>query len=108
MATNKAIKKVAAASEAGSGRYCKVPPSPHPPQVTEMMERRHSFNVAVSALMTLSNVLQGCSSSIAGSAEYHMALSTLTVLLAPMAPHMASQLWSGESCHTHCMHRLAG
>ena len=62
-----------------------------------MMERRHSFNVAVSALMTLSNVLQDCSSTMAGSAEYHMALSTLTVLLAPMAPHMASELWSGES-----------
>lgn len=67
-----------------------------PPQVTEMMERRHSFNVAVAALMTLSNVLHDCSSSMAGSAEYHVALSTLSLLLAPMAPHMASEMWSGE------------
>lgn len=74
--------------------------TPPPAQVTDVMERRHTFNVAVSALMILSNVLQD-NSSMAGSAEYHMALSTLTVLLAPMAPHIASQLWSGESCKLH-------
>ena len=95
-ATNKAIKEVVLC-EAGPSKDTVPQHTPSPSQVTEMMEQRHSFNLAVSALMKLSNVLQD-KKNMAGTAKYHMALSTLTVLLAPMAPHMASQLWSGESC----------
>jgi len=63
--------------------------------VTAALEEKHTFNVAVAELMTLSNVLRD-SQSVLGSEEFHQSLLTLCTLLAPMAPHIASELWQGE------------
>ena len=65
------------------------------PQVTVALEEKHTFNVAVAELMSLSNVLRD-SPSVLHSEEFHQSLVTLCTLLAPMAPHMASELWNGE------------
>ena len=68
-------------------------------------EQRHTFNVAVAELMALSNTLkerreegrgrreEGREGK--GRREYHKALETLCTLLAPMAPHISSELWEG-------------
>lgn len=71
-------------------------------QVTSELEGRLALNVAVSELMVLSNVLRELQSSLAGGAEFHASLSTLVRLLAPMAPHLASELWEGlkEVCRS--------
>lgn len=63
-------------------------------QVTTFLGDRHTFNTAVSELMILSNVLRDME-SVSHTKEYHEALCTLTVLLAPMAPHFTSELWEG-------------
>ena len=63
-------------------------------QVTLSFDHRHTFNVAVSELMTLSNTLRE-RGTLRGTAEYHTALEILCLLLAPMAPHISSQLWEG-------------
>ena len=64
-------------------------------QVTASFRERHTFNVAVSELMILSNTLRD-GRSLAGSPAHHSALETLCLLLAPMAPHISSQLWEGK------------
>jgi leucyl-tRNA synthetase len=61
-------------------------------EVTASFTERHTFNVAVSELMILSNTLRD-GRSLRGSPAYHSALETLCLLLAPMAPHITSQLW---------------
>lgn len=62
-------------------------------QVTVFLGERHTFNTAVSELMILSNVLRDLEATESQSREYHEGLSTLIVLLAPMAPHFSSELW---------------
>ena len=64
-------------------------------QVTASFTERHTFNVAVSELMILSNTLRD-GRSLSGSPAYHSALETLCLLLAPMAPHVTAQLWEGK------------
>lgn len=63
-------------------------------QVTASFQQRYTFNVAVSKLMTLSNTLRD-NKDLRGSLEYHCALEAMCLLLAPMAPHITSQLWEG-------------
>ena len=63
-------------------------------QVTVSFQQRYTFNVAVSKLMTLSNTLRD-HKELRGSLEYHCALEAMCLLLAPMAPHITSQLWEG-------------
>ena len=58
------------------------------------IQDRHAFNVAVSELMILSNTLRDTRHH-RGSPVYQSALETLCLLLAPMAPHITSQLWQG-------------
>ena len=43
-------------------------------------------------LMAFSNLIRD-SAHLVGSCDYHMALCTLCTLLAPMAPHIASEMW---------------
>lgn len=63
-------------------------------QVTKSMEiETHSFNVAIASLMKLSNAMAEVPSPKRGSIEFYQALRTLTLLLAPMAPHLASEMW---------------
>lgn len=45
--------------------------------------------------MVLSNVLRD-SQGVSDSEEFHQALAVLCTLLAPMAPHISSELWEGE------------
>ncbi|CAI8015552.1 Leucine--tRNA ligase [Geodia barretti] len=61
-------------------------------EVTASFTERHTFNVAVSELMILSNTLRD-GRSLSGSPAYHSALETLCLLLAPMAPHVTAHLW---------------
>ena len=61
-------------------------------KVTVSIRDRSTYNVAVSELMIFSNLLKD-SQHLVGSCDYHEALCTLCTLLAPMAPHIASEMW---------------
>ena len=63
--------------------------------MTQALQKKHTFNVAVAELMTLTNVLKE-HPVLVPSLEYHLALRTLLLLLSPMAPHITSELWEGE------------
>jgi len=55
---------------------------------------RFSFNTIVSALMGLSNTLQSLRSTpISGTPEWRDAQEKLVLMLAPIAPHQAEELW---------------
>jgi leucyl-tRNA synthetase len=70
-------------------------------EVTEDVEGEYQFNTAVSELMKLSNAL--AEASCKDSAIYAEGIRTLVVLLAPLAPHIAEELWhqlgNNESVH---------
>ncbi|BAZ22703.1 leucyl-tRNA synthetase [Kalymmatonema gypsitolerans NIES-4073] len=70
-------------------------------EVTEDVEGEYQFNTAVSELMKLSNAL--AEASCKDSAIYAEGIRTLVVLLAPLAPHIAEELWhqlgNSESVH---------
>ncbi|KFW95464.1 hypothetical protein N336_06084, partial [Phalacrocorax carbo] len=54
------------------------------------------FNAAISRLMSLTNVLHQASQPlILHSTEFEDALATLCIMVAPMAPHIASEMWKG-------------
>ncbi len=64
-------------------------------QVTQDIERWH-FNTAVSALMELVNAMtEVADESLEGDlgATYSEACESLALLLAPLAPHLAEELW---------------
>ncbi len=61
-------------------------------QVTADLEHRHSFNTAIAALMTLSNVLRRLEPQ-ASSRSWAAARDALFVMLSPLAPHMADEAW---------------
>ena len=65
-------------------------------QVTTAYEK-YRFNAAVRGLMELSKVLQEAhAQKNMCKTEFHQALLVLLKLLAPMAPHISSELWEGE------------
>ncbi|XP_042330781.1 probable leucine--tRNA ligase, mitochondrial [Sceloporus undulatus] len=67
-------------------------------EVTEYFLEDYTFNAAISQLMGLSNVLSQASKKVTlHSAEFEDALATLFVMLAPMAPHISSEIWKGLS-----------
>lgn len=70
--------------------------------VTEDVQGEYQFNTAVSELMKLSNALT--ESSCKDSLVYVEGINTLVLLLAPLAPHIAEELWQAlghsESVHT--------
>jgi leucyl-tRNA synthetase len=51
------------------------------------------FNTAVSELMALSNVIGEAAAAGATEAALEEAIDTMLLLLAPMAPHLAEELW---------------
>jgi leucyl-tRNA synthetase len=56
---------------------------------------RFSFNTAISGLMTLRNDLQAVASAgKVGAAAWKDALRTMLLLMAPITPHVAEELWS--------------
>lgn len=65
-------------------------------EVTSYFTKDYLFNAAISRLMALTNVLSQASQPlILHSAEFEDALATLCIMVAPMAPHIASELWKG-------------
>ncbi len=71
-------------------------------KVTEDLERR-AFNTAVSALMEYTNSLYQHWDQM-GSDAQTAGLTTLVLLLAPFAPHLAEELWH-ELGHPSSVHR---
>jgi len=59
--------------------------------VTDSLDK-DTFNVAVASLMRFSRSLKDLD-EFQGTPDYHDCLCTLCVLLAPMAPHISSELW---------------
>ncbi|XP_061230953.1 leucine--tRNA ligase, mitochondrial [Neopsephotus bourkii] len=65
-------------------------------EVTEYFTKDHLFNAAISRLMSLTNVLQQASRPLLlHSTEFEDALASLCIMVAPMAPHIASEMWKG-------------
>ncbi|NWT10806.1 SYLM protein, partial [Vireo altiloquus] len=65
-------------------------------EVTKYFTEDHLFNAAISRLMSLTNVLQQASRPvILHSTEFEDALASLCIMVAPMAPHIASEMWKG-------------
>jgi leucyl-tRNA synthetase len=53
----------------------------------------HHFNVVIADLMKLSNTLADCRVELKTTIAYELSLRSLILLLAPMAPHVCSDLW---------------
>ncbi|KAJ8290840.1 hypothetical protein GJAV_G00018210 [Gymnothorax javanicus] len=67
-------------------------------QVTNHFTEDFLLNAAISRLMGLTNALSNASSRLVEhSVEFEEALSALCVMVAPLAPHLASELWAGVS-----------
>ncbi len=60
--------------------------------VTFSFETSHSFNVAIANLMKLSNFLGDFPHK--DSEVYYLGVRSMLIMLAPMAPHVSSELWS--------------
>ncbi|KAK0153458.1 putative leucine--tRNA ligase, mitochondrial [Merluccius polli] len=65
-------------------------------QVTHHFTEDFLFNAAISRLMGLTNTLTGATAKVVQhSVEFEEALAVLCVMTAPIAPHLASELWAG-------------
>jgi leucyl-tRNA synthetase len=66
-------------------------------KVTEDIEERYHFNTGISAIMELVNAIYlfdlGSTDSPFGSAVLREAIETTVLLLSPIAPHIAEELW---------------
>ncbi|OQR93579.1 leucyl-tRNA synthetase [Achlya hypogyna] len=60
-------------------------------KVTQALEETQAFNVAIAELMKLSNKM-GQLSHLAGTPAYTFAVQSLVTMLAPLAPHNASEM----------------
>ncbi len=71
-------------------------------KVTEDVEG-FQFNTALAVLMEFVNYLHKMRSSLEGTAAWREALKVLVLLLAPIAPHIAEELWErlGEPYSVH-------
>jgi leucyl-tRNA synthetase len=61
-------------------------------EISEDLTGDYQLNTAISELMKLSNALQDNSDKT--TSTYSEGIRTLLILLAPFAPHIASELWS--------------
>jgi leucyl-tRNA synthetase len=70
-------------------------------EVSEDLEGDYQFNTAISELMKLNNALTDAKDK--NSPVYKEGIETLLILLAPLAPHIAEELWQAlghkESIH---------
>jgi leucyl-tRNA synthetase len=64
-------------------------------KVTEDVER-FAFNTAIAALMELRNTLKAARKALAGSAAWEESIDTLLLMMAPLTPHLAEELWVGR------------
>ena len=63
-------------------------------KITDDMGRRHTFNTAIASVMELVNTLYKFKDeSTQGRAVMQEALDSITLLLAPIVPHICHQLW---------------
>ncbi|MDD2762274.1 MAG: class I tRNA ligase family protein, partial [Methylomonas sp.] len=63
-------------------------------KVSDDMARRHTFNTAIAANMELVNALNKFEDdSVNGSAVRQEALEAIVLMLSPIIPHAAQQLW---------------
>jgi len=71
-------------------------------KVTEDLEGFH-FNTAIAALMEFVNYMYKMRDEQAGTTAWREAIRSLVLLLAPMTPHIAEELWAsmGESYSIH-------
>jgi len=71
-------------------------------KVTEDLAGFH-FNTAIAALMEYVNYLYRVRDECAGSAEWAGAMDALVLMLAPLTPHLAEELWErlGETYSVH-------
>ena len=70
--------------------------------MTEDLEGFH-FNTAIAALMEFVNYMYKVRDEQAGATPWREAVRSLVLLLAPMTPHIAEELWAsmGESYSIH-------
>ncbi|KPP56912.1 hypothetical protein Z043_125423, partial [Scleropages formosus] len=67
--------------------------------VTEKYTKDFKLNAAIARLIFLTKMLtQSSPRVVLHSMEFEEALAVLCVMTAPMAPHLASELWAGLSC----------
>ncbi|XP_034554060.1 probable leucine--tRNA ligase, mitochondrial [Notolabrus celidotus] len=65
-------------------------------EVTSHFTEDFLFNAAISRLMGLTNTLNGATVRVVQhSVEFEEALAALIMMTAPMAPHLASEVWAG-------------
>src|SRR5207247_5998663 len=64
------------------------------------------FNAAVARLMTLTNDLASAPASLHSTAVWDDAVDTLLLLMAPVVPHIAEELWQRRG-RTGSVHRAA-
>jgi leucyl-tRNA synthetase len=61
-------------------------------KVTNDLEA-YEFNTIIAALMTMTNGLYKLREATEGSPEWNEAVDTLLLLMAPVTPHIAEELW---------------
>ena len=62
--------------------------------MTDDLERRHTFNTAIAAVMELMNGLTKCQDADAASRNLMQeALENIVLLLSPIVPHICHELW---------------
>uniref|UniRef100_A0A671W6X2 leucine--tRNA ligase n=1 Tax=Sparus aurata TaxID=8175 RepID=A0A671W6X2_SPAAU len=65
-------------------------------EVTSHFTGDFLFNAAISRLMGLTNTLSSATAAVVQhSVEFEEALAVLVLMTAPMAPHLASEMWAG-------------
>jgi leucyl-tRNA synthetase len=74
--------------------------------VTEDFDRHH-FNTAISKLMVLTTELAHAVERGEGHEEVRSAAEALVLMLAPMAPHLAEELWRNVLGHEASVHAAA-
>jgi leucyl-tRNA synthetase len=62
-----------------------------------------AFNTAVSSLMELTNLMQSFREQLQGSPTWAWAIEQLLLLIAPIAPHTAEELWHRRG-HSRSIH----
>eukprot|EP00698_Gefionella_okellyi_P002748 TRINITY_DN12617_c0_g1_i2.p1 TRINITY_DN12617_c0_g1~~TRINITY_DN12617_c0_g1_i2.p1 ORF type:complete len:855 (-),score=214.20 TRINITY_DN12617_c0_g1_i2:10-2307(-) len=62
--------------------------------VSDSMDTTFSFNTVVSDLMKLTNALSDASAEVQQTTAYAEGVRSLVVMLAPLAPHAAAEMWT--------------